>query len=69
MLKSLKELSDNPEKRPVLVDDCVELIDSEVKSKRGFSGIAVKTAYGVVKAIKPTMMKNARPIKEPSGIS
>jgi hypothetical protein len=35
------------------VSECVSLVDAEVKSKSGFSGIAVKSAYGVVTAVKP----------------
>ena len=50
------KLSDSLTKPPVrdhVVTACVALIDDEVKHKSGFSGIAVKTAYGVVKAVKP----------------
>jgi hypothetical protein len=41
------------DKRPALVADCVKLVDEEVASKSGLSGIAIKGAYGAVKAIKP----------------
>jgi len=40
-------------KRDQVVSDCVGLIDAEVRSKTGLSGIAVKGAYGVVKTVKP----------------
>jgi hypothetical protein len=36
-----------------VVAECVALIDAEVKSKGGLSGVAVKGAYGTVKTIKP----------------
>ena len=39
--------------RGVLVKDCVKLLDDEVKGKGGLSGIAVKGAYALVKAVKP----------------
>ncbi len=39
--------------RERVVADCCALIDAEVKSKGGISGIAVKGAYGVVKTVKP----------------
>jgi len=39
--------------RERVVADCVALIDEEVKSKGGLSGVAVKGAYGTVKTIKP----------------
>jgi hypothetical protein len=42
-----------PSRRARVVEGCLRLIDEEVKSKGGLSGIAVKGAYGVVKAVKP----------------
>jgi hypothetical protein len=42
--------------RDRVVQDCCAMIDEEVKSKGGLSGIAVKGAYGVVKAVKPTFV-------------
>src|SRR5262245_58497996 len=42
-----------PPHRERVVGECVTLIDEEVKSKSGLSGIAIKGAYAVVKAVKP----------------
>jgi len=42
-----------PGNRPKVVADCVQLINEEVDSKGGLTGLAVKGAYAVVKAIKP----------------
>ncbi|MFT6399729.1 MAG: hypothetical protein ACJAYU_004498 [Bradymonadia bacterium] len=39
-------------KRPTVVNDVVGLIDSEVASKGGFSGMAIKGAYKLVKKLK-----------------
>ena len=39
--------------RPKVVEDCVHLIDGQVKAKGGLSGMAIKGAYATVKAIKP----------------
>jgi hypothetical protein len=50
---SLAEKLTKAPNRERVVSDCVALVDSEVKSKSGFSGIAVKSAYGVVTAVKP----------------
>ncbi|MCB9556694.1 MAG: hypothetical protein H6707_11370 [Deltaproteobacteria bacterium] len=58
-MKDLRILTQDPEKRAVLVADCVALVDAEVKSKSGLTGVAVKTCYGLVKAIKPKIMENA----------
>ena len=38
--------------RPSLVRQCTDLVDQEVASKRGLSGMAIKGAYKTVKAIK-----------------
>ena len=46
-----------PEVRPLLVNDCVALIDLSVKSTKGFTGIAVKGAYSSVKMIKPRFVE------------
>jgi hypothetical protein len=42
-----------PPNRQNVIKDCCSLIDDEVKAKSGFSGIAIKTAYGIVKTFKP----------------
>jgi hypothetical protein len=39
--------------RAQIVQECVTLVDEEVKNKSGLSGIAIKGAYSTVKAIKP----------------
>jgi hypothetical protein len=52
----LAEILTQPEVRPQVVKACVVLIDAEVASKSGFSGLAVKAGYKLVKAIKPTMI-------------
>jgi hypothetical protein len=39
--------------RSKLIADCAGLIDEEVKAKSGFTGVAIKGAYGTVKRIKP----------------
>ena len=56
---ALKDVISEPSKRPIVVDDCVRLIDEEVKGKGGLSGVAVKGAFTVVKAIKPGIIRKA----------
>lgn len=53
MLATLAEYVGKSPVRERVVADCVALIDEEVKSKGGLSGVAVKGAYGTVKTIKP----------------
>lgn len=52
-------LAKNPDMRPHVVTDCVTLIDQQIKSKKGLTGMAVKTAYGLVKALKPSMIEKS----------
>ena len=52
MAESLKERLLGETIRPLIVADCVKLIDRQVSQKRGFSGIAIKGAYKAVTAIK-----------------
>jgi hypothetical protein len=48
-----------PNKRPSVVAECVRLVDDEVASKGGISGIAVKTGYRVIKGLKPGFVSDA----------
>jgi hypothetical protein len=45
-------------KKAVVVDDCCTLIDEEVASRGGISGLALKAGYGAVKGIKPGFVKS-----------
>lgn len=42
-----------PTRRTAIVADSVKVIDEEVADKGGFSGLAIKTAYKLVKSFKP----------------
>ena len=50
---SISEKLTKPPHRDKVIVDCCTLVDEEVRSKGGISGMAVKGAYGVVKAVKP----------------
>lgn len=50
-MSTLEERLDSVD-RDKLVDDIVALIDSEVSSKGGFSGVALKTGYKAVKRLR-----------------
>ncbi|MBD2254374.1 DUF6918 family protein [Nostoc parmelioides] len=43
----------NPEKKALVVEDCCNMIESQLASKSGISGIALKTAFAALKGIKP----------------
>ncbi|HET9972781.1 MAG TPA: hypothetical protein VFQ68_31410 [Streptosporangiaceae bacterium] len=62
-----------PENKPHVIDDCLTLIDQEVKGKSGVSGTAVKLAYktanafasgylrGMVELLAPDMIIELEP--------
>ena len=51
-MPTLKEQLLTDAVRPSLVQDCCQLLDSEVARKRGFTGLAIKAAYKTIKTIK-----------------
>ncbi len=56
-MPSLPEVLNSPDKKEVVVDDCMSLIDAEVGDKGGISGLALKAGYGAVKGIKPGFVR------------
>lgn len=48
-----------PETRPGLIKDCAVMVDEEVSSKGGLTGLGIKAAYATVKGLKPTMINEA----------
>jgi hypothetical protein len=58
-MPTLHEHLTDPSKRDRVLDDCVRLVDEEVDSKGGLTGVAVKTAYALVKKIKPGFVRGA----------
>lgn len=57
-MPNLQEILNADGKKSQVVDDCVTLIDEEVKDKGGISGLALKAGYGAVKGIKPGFVRN-----------
>jgi hypothetical protein len=39
------------------IQDCVRLIETEVASKKGLSGLALKTAFKAIKKVKPSIIE------------
>src|SRR3954467_4089229 len=58
-MSTLSEILLVPGNRPKVVIDCVRVIDEEVDSKGGLTGLAVKGAYALVKAVKPGFVSGA----------
>jgi hypothetical protein len=57
-MSSLTDALTSPEKKAIVIDDCLALIDAEVADKGGLSGLAIKAGYGVVKGIRPGFIKH-----------
>lgn len=49
-MATLQDILLTPENKPHVIDDCLTLIDQEVKGKSGVSGTAVKLAYKTANA-------------------
>lgn len=47
----LSDVIKNKAIKASIVEDCTQLVDEQVKAKGGLSGVALKTAYSVVKGI------------------
>lgn len=58
-MSTLSEVLLVPGNRPKVIADCGRLVDEEVDSKGGLSGLAIKGAYMVVKAVKPGFITEA----------
>jgi hypothetical protein len=56
---TLNEILLVPGNRPKVIGDCVQLINEEVDSKGGLTGLAVKGAFALVKAVKPGFVNEA----------
>jgi hypothetical protein len=54
----LSDVLKDDAKKSAIVNDCCTLVDEEVSSKGGLSGIAVKAGYAAVKGIKPGFIKH-----------
>lgn len=55
---SLSDVLKDDAKKNAVVNDCCTLLDEEVASKGGLSGLAVKAGYSAVKGIKPGFVKH-----------
>jgi hypothetical protein len=58
-MPTLNEILLVPGTRPKVIADCGKLIEEEVDSKGGLSGLAVKAAFAVVRAVKPGFVTEA----------
>lgn len=54
----LEVVNATPAKRKEIVSDSVGVLEEEVRSKKGFSGTAIKLAFGTVKRLKPSILED-----------
>lgn len=59
ILAQLKDILLQPGTRPKVLGECETLLDEEVASKSGLSGLAVKGAFAMVKAVKPGVIRES----------
>ena len=57
-VSGLSEKICNSQNRANVVRDAAALVDSEVRSKSGLSGMAIKTAYKAVSKVSPGLVAN-----------
>ena len=58
-MASLKQLLGEGDKRKAVIADALRVLDAEVSDKRGFTGLAIKTPYKIVKSIGPGFLRDA----------
>lgn len=56
-MATLKELLGGADKRGAIIDDSLGVLDAEVDSKGGLGGMAIKTAFKVVKGVSPGFLR------------
>lgn len=52
-------LLEDAAKRPMILTDCEKVIQDEVNSKSGLSGVVIKTAFKVVSKVKPGFIRES----------
>jgi hypothetical protein len=56
-MATLPELLGQGETRGRVIDDSLKVLDAEVDDKSGLSGLAIKTAYKLVKGVSPGFLR------------
>jgi hypothetical protein len=50
-------LTSDPDRKARVVADTLQLIEAEVADKKGLSGMAIRTGYGVIKNFRPDFLQ------------
>ena len=54
---SLEDLLTASDRRPAVLSACEDLVEREVRARKGVGGMAIKAGYKVVRAIKPGIVQ------------
>ena len=58
-MTSLIDVLTDESRKTAVIDDCLVLLNEEVDSKSGLSGIAIKTGFKAVQGVKPGFVRTA----------
>lgn len=56
-MASLPDAFSSDEKKQIVIEDCLALLDLEVADKKGIGGLAVKAGFKAVKGIRPGFIR------------
>ena len=56
-MPSLQDAFASEEKKNIVIDDCLHVLDQEVADKSGISGLAIKAGFKAVKGVKPGFIR------------
>ena len=56
IVQSIKDVLLDPQRQAEVVQACVQLVENEVKSKKGLTGMGIKTGFKAVKKFKPDII-------------
>jgi len=56
-MASLEDAFASEEKKSIVIDECLHLLDLEVADKSGISGLAVKAGFKAVKGVRPGFIR------------
>lgn len=56
-MASLQDAFASEEKKTVVIDECLDLLDREVADKSGISGLAIKAGFKAVKSVRPGFIR------------
>ncbi len=56
-MASLRDAFASEDKKQIVIDECLQILDQEVADKSGISGMAIKAGFKAVKGIRPGFIR------------